>query len=165
MLCDIGCRPATALLELELLDSRRRQLLFAWRLAAAWLLVVCVIAGPLGLGAAIASVKTCGASCPCDDEHASEDGDHAGERNSDAQHEDAHDADHHDDGRGDADCPKDCPDDCPDCGCCSGVMVAVVPLTMPSVHALYDSLTAPSSPRAPPLGAAFDVYRPPRSRA
>ena len=35
--------------------------------------------------AAIASVKTCGASCPCDDEHASEDGDHAGERNSDVE--------------------------------------------------------------------------------
>ena len=151
--------------------------MLAWRLVAAWLLITCVIAGPLGLGAAITSVKTCGASCPCDDEHASEDDGHAdehssepcskpsSEHSSDVQHEDAHDADHHDDGHGDADCPKDCPDDCPDCSCCPGVTVAVVPLTMPSVDALFDSLTAPSSPRAPPLGAAFDVYRPPRSRA
>jgi hypothetical protein len=150
-------------LSFDLLDSRRRQLLFAWRVAAAWLLVASVIVGPLGMGAALASAKTCGVSCPCDDAHASEDRDHAHERNRDAQHQDVRESDHHGEGHGDEDCPEDCPDDCPDCGCCSGVMVAVVPLTMPSVQAPYDSLTVPTPPEAPPQGATFNVYRPPRS--
>jgi hypothetical protein len=154
-----ACWAATALLQLQALGSHRRQLLFAWRVAAAWLLVVSVIVGPMGLGVAIASAKTCGVSCPCDEGHASEDGDHA--HDSDVRNEQG--SDDQDVGHGDEDCPDDCPEDCPDCGCCFGVVLAVVPLTMPSMQAPYEALMAPTPPQAQALGAPFDVYRPPRS--
>ncbi len=132
-------------------------------MAATWLLVVAVVVGPLGLGALIASAETCGESCPCDDAHAAEDGDHAHERDGAGPHQDARGSDHHDEGQGDEDCSEDCPDDCPDCGCCSGVMVAVLSVTMPGVPAPYGSLVVPTLIEASALGAAFHVYRPPRS--
>jgi hypothetical protein len=135
--------------------------LLAWRVVAAWLAVVSMLLGPSGTGMSITWAETCGVSCPCDDAHAPEDGEHA-------QHADDHDDageldDDHDEGPVDEDCPDDCPDDCADCGCSSGVMLAVVPLTVPSVQAPIFSLTTQHPPRAPAVGALFDVYRPPRS--
>ena len=147
------------MLELDLLDSWRRQLLFLWRVVAVWLLVASVVVGPLGLGAAVAWVNNCGVDCPCDDGHASAEADHANEGNRDGQHQGARESDQKDEGQGD----EDCPEDCPDCDCGLGVLVAVVPLTMPGVPAPRASLVAPTLRDAPVQGTFFNVYRPPRS--
>jgi hypothetical protein len=128
--------------------------------AAAWLLVATMLVGPMGIGVSVASAEPCGASCPCDDVHASDDG-HRPTHDDGDQH--SSESDHHDEAPVDDDCPDDCPDNCPDCGCCSGVVLAMVAWTAPSVAATSYSLAVPPQPRAPAIGAFFNVYRPPRS--
>ena len=148
------------LLEWDELSPHRPHILLARRAAAVWLVVVSMLVGPMGMNMSVALAKTCGVSCPCDDAHASDDGDHVSHRDA---HHDAGESDHHDEGPVDDDGAEDCPDDCPDCDCCSGVVLAVVPLSTPSVQAPYCSFEAPRPPEAQPVGAIFDVYRPPRS--
>jgi len=134
--------------------------------ATAWLVVVSLLVGPMGLGVGVASAKTCGSSCPCDDApatpcddaHAEEDGHDA----HDDDHGDGGEPGHREEGPVDEDCPDECPDNCPDCSCCSGVVMAVVPVTMPRGLVSFDSLTVPASLSAAPPGASFHVYRPPR---
>jgi hypothetical protein len=120
--------------------------------AVAWLLIVSMLVGAMGMGVSVASAETCAASCPCDGPRAAED-------EGDLHHDDASDADSHNCGPTD----EDCPDDCPECGCCSGTLLAIMPLTAPSVRASYNSLTVAATHRAWPPGAAVGVYRPPRS--
>lgn len=157
---------AKSLLQLGLLRSHRRHAPLSWRVAAGWLLVATLLVGPMGFGASVAWAKTCGESCPCDDAHATEDA-HGSHDAHQPCHEGGHqhpgESDQPDEGPVDDDCPEDCPDDCPDCGCCLGVVLAIVAPTVPSVPAPSCWLTAPPQPRAPPVGALFNVYRPPRS--
>lgn len=132
---------------------QRRDILNALRVAALWLLVVSVLTGPLGVGASVASaaMKTCGASCPCDE----------------AQH-----AEYVDDGceasreiaQGDeTPCDDECPNDCPDCNCCPGLMVGLVPVVVPGLPISASSLKLLTPPDAPAYGDVSRVFRPPRS--
>ena len=132
----------------------------AWRVAAAWLVVLSMIVGPMGLSGAWA--KTCGLSCPCDDAHASTEAASHAASQQDAQHDAHEDAKTDNGGPIDDDCPEDCPDDCPDCACCLGVALGVVPMTITSVKPPYDALAVEPSPETPHLGAPFKLYRPPR---
>lgn len=142
---------------------RVRHLLDALRVAAVWLLVVCVFFGPAGLGGSsfAAASKTCGVSCPCDE---AGHGDHADEREEHAEaapcdDDAAADSDHDD---GDP-CGDECPDDCPNCGCCLGVAMAVLPRPVTSSAAGCTSARVPGPVDAPASGACTGVFRPPRS--
>ena len=139
------------------LNLHRRKLVYARRVAAAWLLIAAVFVGPLGNGAAMA----CGSLCPCDDAHPSTAGsdDHRG-----CTQDDASASSQQKQGPVDDDYLEDCPDDCPDCSCCSGSLVALVPLNGFNLLLPPFSLTLLPAPETPALGACFDVYRPPRSR-
>lgn len=141
----------------------------ALRIAASWLLVVCVFFGPAGLGGAEALANTlqpCGISCPCDETASADhpedhDGcDCNGEIGSTPPSEGVDDHDHG------APCQDDCSDDCPNCGCCLGVALAVLPVPMTSTIAPSKSLARMNAPAdAPGNGARTGVFRPPRPLA
>ena len=136
---------------------RRRDILNALRMAALWLLVVPVLAGPMGVGASVAwaAMKTCGVSCPCDEAQHAEYADEAAQADDDC--ESSREATHSDE----APCEDECPDDCPDCTCC-GLMVGLVPMVVPLLGSASSSkLLTP--PPAPACGDVSGVFRPPRS--
>lgn len=133
----------------------RRSILGNPPVAACWLLLGCVLFGPVGLtgSAVLASMnKACGITCPCDEAvHR----DRAGEP-------DGHvDADSCDEGS----CKDECPDDCRNCGCCLGIGAAVlpVPVVSDSKPRSTNRLLAPGD--VPPSGAGTCVFRPPRPLA
>jgi hypothetical protein len=136
----------------------------ALRMAALWLLVVCVFLGPAGLGGSIAFAspsRTCAVSCPCDEEVRDP---HAGDHE---EHADAEPCD--DDGDADSEhqgsdpCQDDCPDDCPNCGCCLGVAMAVLPLSVASSAVTSAPARTLAPIDAPASGSSTGVFRPPRS--
>lgn len=141
-----------------------RDITSALRRVALWLLVVSVFLGPAGLGGSIAFAspsRTCGVSCPCDDEvgdpHAGDHEEHAGadpcddEGDADSEHQ------------GSDPCQDDCPDECPNCGCCLGVAMAVLPLSVTSGAVTSASARMFAPVDAPASGACTGVFRPPRS--
>jgi len=137
---------------------RRRDIVNALRVTALWLLVVSVLAGPLGVGASVASaaVKTCGVSCPCDEAQHAE---HADET---AQADDDYDGS--EGAHGDmAPCEDECPDDCPDCTCCPGLMVCLVPMVVSDFLGSASSSKLLTPPDALACGDVSGVFRPPRS--
>ncbi|MCX4242581.1 hypothetical protein [Paraliomyxa miuraensis] len=137
----------------------------ALRVAASWLLVVCVFFGPAGLGgsAAFAAVtKPCGISCPCDEVVGDADadpGDEPGEAAPRRDTDEPIDDDPSDDEPGE----DECPDDCPSCGCCLGVAMAVLSFPATSFTTSCSSLRALAPVDAPASGAQTGVFRPPRS--
>ena len=144
------------LVDYEAMVLQTRDILNALRVAALWLLVVAVFAGPLGVGAFVASAatKTCGVSCPCDEEEHAE--------------EDAHSNDDCDGSRevacGDeTPCDEECPDDCPDCNCCPGLMIGLIPIVVPGLPGALSSSKFFVPPDARASGKIPDVFRPPRS--
>lgn len=136
----------------------------ALRMVALWLLVVSVLLGPAGLGSSVAFTspsRTCGVSCPCDDEvrdsHAGDHEEHAG---ADPCDDDGGEDSEH---QGSEPCQDDCPDDCPNCGCCLGVAMAVLPLSVTSSAVTSASARMFAPVDAPASGACTGVFRPPRS--
>jgi len=136
---------------------RRRDILNALRMPALWLLAVPVLAGPMGVGASVASaaMKTCGVSCPCDEAQHAEFADEAAQADDDC--ESSREAAHSDE----APCEDECPDDCPDCTCC-GLMVGLAPMVVPLLGPVSSSkLFTPAD--SLPCGDVSGVFRPPRS--
>lgn len=122
------------------------------RSAVIWSLVVFVLAGPLALGSSLAQAAEEG--CPCDEARAqgNPEADCAGESR----------AEHGDEPTGD----EQCPDGCRDCGCCPGVVLGAVPLTVTHHIAAPRAFSrAVAEPAQLASGALGDVFRPPRSRA
>jgi hypothetical protein len=122
---------------------RTRHILNALRVAASWLLVMCVLVGPAVLGGSVASAtsaEACGPACPCDDG----DVDDAGR----------------DEG---GPCQDNCPDDCPNCACGVGVAMALLPLPVLS-RAMSRASTRMIAPvDAPTKSTGGGVFRPPRA--
>ncbi len=92
---------------------RRRDILNALRMLALWLWVVPVLAGPMGVGASVASaaMKTCGVSCPCDQAQ------HAAYADEAAQADDDCGSSRKAAQGDEAPCEDECSDDCRDCTC------------------------------------------------
>lgn len=140
-----------------------RYIASALRRVALWLLVVCVFLGPAGLGGSVAFAspsRTCGVSCPCDeggDPHAGDHDEHAG---ADPCDDDGDAGPEH---QGNDPCQDDCPNDCPNCGCCLGVAMAVLPLSVTSSAVTSASARMFAPVDAPASSACTGVFRPPRS--
>ncbi len=132
-----------------------RNTINALRVASLWLVALSVLIGPLGVGAAIASsaLKTCGVSCPCDEEQHADAGSHEGnpcEGGSASEHGEKNP------------CGDECPDDCPDCSCCVGLTIGVAPVALPSLPGLVSSSRLLQSPDAPVSSDIVGIFRPPR---
>jgi hypothetical protein len=138
----------------------------ALHMTAVWSLVVAVLFGPAGLGgsAALASSKTCGASCPCDEAvHGDNDGTHE-QHVEDDPCDDLCDDDRAHAGHADGEpCEDECPDDCSNCGCCLGIAMAVLskPVTSSATSCASARMLSPVD--APANGARTGIFRPPRS--
>ena len=136
----------------------------ALRGASLSLLAVSLLAGPLGLGfsGASAAQKTCGVSCPCDEEEHGEDA-HAEEAHAEEAHaDDGCDRSHEVPCGADAPCDDTCPDDCPECSCCAGLMVGLAPAPVPILLGAISFAKRFDSPDVPKNGDASGIFRPPR---
>jgi len=133
---------------------RRRDILNALRMVALWLLVVPVLAGPMGVGASVASaaMKTCGVSCACDEAQHAEYADEAAQADDDC--ESTREAAHGED---------ECSDDCPDCTCCPELIIDLVPIVVPDLLGSASSSKLLTPPDALPCGDVSGIFRPPRS--
>ena len=131
---------------------RIRHITDSFRVAGLWLLVASVLVGPLGLGSFVASAekKTCGGSCPCDEEKHAEEEAH-GDDDCDSSHEVA--------------CGEEtpCDDDCSDCSCCPGLMAGLVPIFVPGLPGTRSLSRLLVPPGAPASGEMTGIFRPPRS--
>ena len=139
---------------------RGRDIIRAFRVPALWLLVLCVLCGPVGLGASSAfadASKPCGKSCPCDEQVHAE---HADEKSASSPCDDPHDPE--DQGE-DTPCNDDCPDDCANCSCCVGIAMAAVPPSAAMAGLLSVSSRVHARTDVPSNGARTGVFRPPRS--
>jgi hypothetical protein len=123
---------------------RIRDIVSVVRAAAVWLLVMSVLLGPVGIGAASAiGWKAWGVSCPCD-----------GTEQLDHDDCDEPCADEENDGG--------CVEDCPSCGCGAGVALATAAvLLIAAPESSPDLVLTPSD--APAIGVSTGVFRPPRS--
>lgn len=131
----------------------------AMHVAGFWLVMLCVFLGPLGIGSSVAtaSLKTCGGSCPCDEDQWAE---HAeAESNSSDDGCAANGIDHQEE----APCDDECPDACPECSCCPGLTAGIVPSFAPTVSCSVFSSKVIAPLDAPAAGALSGVFRPPRS--
>lgn len=141
-----------------------RHVIGVLRVAALWLLAVCVLLGPSasGVSAAFAAgSETCGVSCPCDeaalDDHAEEQHEQAGacecddEESGGSQHDE-----------GDP-CEDGCPDDCPNCHCCLGIGMAILPFPLTSGTVTCTAAAMPVLIEVLASGTHTGVFRPPRS--
>lgn len=124
-------------------------------MAGPWFAALCIAFGSLGiLAPAAATLKTCGVSCPCDDEPNAGAVSHADEHGEGAERVD----------RGPEEpCEDECPDDCAACGCCPGSSAGAAASWLPSALSAFASSGRVAPAETPGISDVSRVFRPPRA--
>ncbi len=116
--------------------------------AGPWLVVLLLLAGPLGpfVHPHLPESADCAAACPCEAAPA----DHCC-------------GDHGTTARGESPDSDPCHDGCPSCHCCTGLVMGLLPPANPMPPLAAVAAAPAPLPDAPVYGHRADVFRPPRA--